>query len=156
MGNIQQVLASNVRFYRKQADLTQEELAEKSGLHRTYIGGVEQQRINISLKNIEKIATALKVDPALLLMNGVIEPFGNIDVQKKPGNRRCALLVWDENGVSLKSITSDDENLTISILCALIGNGYEGSLAEAYEAAQREILSFLKERRKRTGSNARS
>lgn len=146
MSNIQQTLASNVRFYRKQAGLTQEELAEQSGLHRTYIGGVEQQRINISLKNIEKIASALKVDPALLLINGNVKPFCNNETQKDPKKRRCALLVWNDDGVSLQSITSNDEDLTISILCALIGNGYEGSLTEAYEAAQREILSFLKKK----------
>lgn len=44
-------------------DMSQEELADKAGLHRTYIGGVEQGRRNLSLLNIMKIARALEVEP---------------------------------------------------------------------------------------------
>ncbi len=63
---IQEVLAANLRRYRKEARLSQEALAELSGLHRTYIGGIEQARVNVSIRNIERIANALKVDPMLL------------------------------------------------------------------------------------------
>ncbi|MBS6829061.1 MAG: helix-turn-helix transcriptional regulator [Desulfovibrio sp.] len=44
-------------------DISQEELAERAGLHRTYLGGVEQGRRNLSLLNIMKIAKALEVEP---------------------------------------------------------------------------------------------
>ncbi len=50
--------ADNMRELRMRAGLSQEMLAEKSGLHRTYIGSIEQRRANISLKNVEKIADA--------------------------------------------------------------------------------------------------
>ncbi|MCK5492847.1 MAG: helix-turn-helix transcriptional regulator [Candidatus Omnitrophica bacterium] len=40
--------------------LSQEELSEKCGLHRTYIGGIESLGRNVSLVNIERIAKALK------------------------------------------------------------------------------------------------
>ncbi len=50
-----------IKELRKQKDLTQEKLAEKSKLHYTYIGVVERGGKNISLKNIEKIAHALGV-----------------------------------------------------------------------------------------------
>ena len=43
--------------------VSQEELADRAGLHRTYIGGVEQGRRNLSLLNILKIAGALEVKP---------------------------------------------------------------------------------------------
>ena len=41
--------------------LSQEELAEKAGVHRTYIGMIERGEKNITLENIEKIATALEI-----------------------------------------------------------------------------------------------
>lgn len=44
-------------------NMSQEELADRAGLHRTYIGGVEQGRRNLSLLNIVKIAKGLKMEP---------------------------------------------------------------------------------------------
>ena len=44
-------------------NISQEELAERADLHRTYIGGVEQGRRNLSLLNIMKIARALEMEP---------------------------------------------------------------------------------------------
>ena len=49
------------RFYRKQLNISQEELAFKANLHRTYIGMIERAEKNITLINIEKIANALEV-----------------------------------------------------------------------------------------------
>ncbi len=50
-----------VRKIRKEKDLSQEELAYKADLHRTYIGMIERAEKNITLVNIEKIANALEV-----------------------------------------------------------------------------------------------
>lgn len=50
-----------VRFLRKAAGLTQEELAERSNLHPTYIGQVERGERNLSLTCIEKLADGLGV-----------------------------------------------------------------------------------------------
>lgn len=50
-----------VRTLRQEQGLSQEELADKVGLHYTYIGSVERGEANPTLKNIEKIAHALRV-----------------------------------------------------------------------------------------------
>jgi len=51
-----------VRDLRKLKALSQEELAHRAGLHRTYIGMIERAEKNITLINIHKIATALGVE----------------------------------------------------------------------------------------------
>lgn len=55
-----------VRSVRKAGDLSQEALAEKAGLHRTYVGGIERGERNVSLVNIVALAEALSVTPAAL------------------------------------------------------------------------------------------
>lgn len=50
-----------VREERLILKLSQEEFAEKVGVHRTYIGMIERAEKNITLENIEKIAKALKL-----------------------------------------------------------------------------------------------
>lgn len=52
---------NNVQKFRKKKGWSQEDLAKKCGLHRTYIGGIERGERNVSLINLEKIATALNV-----------------------------------------------------------------------------------------------
>lgn len=67
---LRQTFAARVREERKLQGLSQEALAEKSGLHRTYIGSVERGERNVSIDNIERIAKALDVKPADLLVGG--------------------------------------------------------------------------------------
>jgi transcriptional regulator with XRE-family HTH domain len=50
-----------VKVRREALDLTQEELAEKAGLHRTYLSDIERGSRNLSLINIERIAAALSL-----------------------------------------------------------------------------------------------
>lgn len=59
--------AKNVRKFRAVRGLSQEQLADLCGLHRTYLGSVERAERNVSIDNMERIALALKVDlPELL------------------------------------------------------------------------------------------
>lgn len=60
-------LADNLRRLRKEQGLSQEALADKACLHRTFVGAVERSERNISLDNIGKLAAALEVQPSLLL-----------------------------------------------------------------------------------------
>jgi len=55
-------LARNLRQLRAHHELSQEWLAERAELHRTYMGSIEQRERNVSIENIEKLALALGVD----------------------------------------------------------------------------------------------
>lgn len=61
------VLAFNIRRFRFEQQVSQEELAFRCELDRTYISAVERCIWNVSLSNIEKIAEALGVEPWELL-----------------------------------------------------------------------------------------
>jgi len=56
-----------VREERLKQNLSQEELATKAGVHRTYIGMIERAEKNITLLNIEKISKALGIKISKLL-----------------------------------------------------------------------------------------
>ena len=60
------VFSRNVRKYRLINNLSQEQLAERAGLHRTYISAIECGRRSIALENIQHIADALQVETYLL------------------------------------------------------------------------------------------
>ena len=53
--------AHNVKTLRNKKNWTQEELAKRADLHRTYIGSIERYERNVSLSNVERIAKALGV-----------------------------------------------------------------------------------------------
>lgn len=61
------ILAENVRAFRKEHGLSQEELANRCELHRTYIGSVEREERNVSLSTLEVLSKALGVSVAELL-----------------------------------------------------------------------------------------
>lgn len=58
-----------VRLYRNRLGLSQEQLAAKANVHRTYIGTVERGETNITLLNIYKLAKALQVNVGELINN---------------------------------------------------------------------------------------
>lgn len=53
-----------LRKRRVELGISQEQLADKSGLHRTYVGDVERGERNVSLKNVEKLVMALEISIA--------------------------------------------------------------------------------------------
>lgn len=62
-----QRFGSRVRAERERLGVSQEELADRAGMHRTYLGGVERGERNVGLLNVIRIARALRVSPAVLL-----------------------------------------------------------------------------------------
>lgn len=66
--DIIKVFGTNLKKYRSEKGLSQEELAEKSGLHRTYISAVECYRRSIALENVQRIADALDIETYKLFL----------------------------------------------------------------------------------------
>lgn len=65
--NPKKIVGHNIKRLRTQAGLSQEELAYRAKLHRTYISSIERGERNVSVENIFAIAEALKVPPGDLL-----------------------------------------------------------------------------------------
>ncbi len=65
--DVRKKVGANVRLFREKAEVSQEELADRSGLHRTYISGVERGVRNPTVLVLAKIAKALGVEPHTLL-----------------------------------------------------------------------------------------
>lgn len=64
---LRDLVARNIRRERARLNISQETLADRAGLHRTYIGAVERSEKNISIDSIERIAKALELEPHLLM-----------------------------------------------------------------------------------------
>lgn len=62
-----EVLARNLRRLRTATGLSQEVLAARAGLHRTYVSSIERGQRNVSLENIFALAGALGCDPQDLI-----------------------------------------------------------------------------------------
>lgn len=71
-----------VRRRRRELDISQEELAERSGLHRNYISSIESGTRNPSLKNIEKLVKGLETS--------ITEFFVNYDIEVRDESKKDA------------------------------------------------------------------
>lgn len=60
---------ARLRQLRDERGYSQEELAERAGLHRNYVGGVERGERNVALENIVKLSKALSVKPGDLFVD---------------------------------------------------------------------------------------
>lgn len=86
------LLGERVRALRRLQRISQEELAARAGVHRTYLGGVERGERNPSLRNIARIAAGLGVAAAeLFLTEGRARAGGQISEARgsfKPATRQ--------------------------------------------------------------------
>ncbi len=151
MEEIKNTLARNLRTYRKRAKLSQEKLGELCGLHRTYIGGIEQQRINVSLKNIGKIALALQINPVFLFMEPDFAESLIVQYEREDESSTASALIpdgyalctWHGDSMQLDPLYVDDPNLAVSILVALIDRGHIDDLPRTFEAVQQLIADLM-------------
>ena len=76
MTEIAKIIGERMRAYRTKAGMSQEALAERAGLHSTYIGQLERGEKNATLESVEKIARALDVSFETLfghIVSGTVE-----------------------------------------------------------------------------------
>jgi transcriptional regulator with XRE-family HTH domain len=67
--DVKLLFGKRLRELRTAKGLSQESLADKAGLHRSYVWGIENGRRNVSLENIVRIAHALRVPPRDLMVD---------------------------------------------------------------------------------------
>lgn len=144
------ILAKNMKRFRKQRHMTQGELSDLCGLHRTYLGGIEQKRINVSLANITKIADALGVRVSDLLAE---EPPTADAVRSAAASAAnvtrigdYALCDFSGDDIEVSPLDMADPDLGVQILISLIQEGItdEDELAKKYKETERVLLRYLK------------
>jgi transcriptional regulator with XRE-family HTH domain len=59
--SIKSLFGKSIRALREERGYSQEELPERAGLHRNYVGGIERGERNVALENIAKLSKALSV-----------------------------------------------------------------------------------------------
>jgi transcriptional regulator with XRE-family HTH domain len=59
--SLRRTFADNVQARRNELGLSQEELADRAQVHRTFIGHVERAETNVSIDNIDRISAALEI-----------------------------------------------------------------------------------------------
>lgn len=67
MEDVRAILARNIKAARKRLDLSQEDLADRAGIDRTYVSGIERQVRNPTITVVAKFAEALETTTAALL-----------------------------------------------------------------------------------------
>ncbi|WP_315766745.1 MULTISPECIES: helix-turn-helix transcriptional regulator [unclassified Bradyrhizobium] len=66
---LRRLVAKNLRRLRKDRGLSQEELADRAGLNRNYIGMIEREENSPTVDALEQISNALGIDPVALLQD---------------------------------------------------------------------------------------
>lgn len=93
MSHITKILGERIRIYRLKSELSQEALAEKAGLHPTYIGQIERGEKNATIESIEKIVLALDISFETLFEN-IISNNKNVNTTAI----NCYNLILSQNG----------------------------------------------------------
>jgi transcriptional regulator with XRE-family HTH domain len=88
---LEEILGSNVRGFRKNLGLTLEQLSEAADLHSTWVGDIERSHANITIETLKKLANALKVDADILLRKGAFldaEKYQRVDHRHTSSGKR--------------------------------------------------------------------
>ncbi|WP_434169121.1 helix-turn-helix domain-containing protein [Peribacillus frigoritolerans] len=112
-------IGKNIKKYRKKLGFTQMELATKANISRSYLGDVENERYNVSLDVLGKIAKALNIDISVLLNETNDTEIYHIENKKEKSISEILSLLRltsDDEGYFLNDLKENIFNLTISNL----------------------------------------
>ena len=99
MSDLTNKLGKRIRNYRRELGFSQEQLAEKSRCHPTYIGQIERGEKNPTIESIEKITRALGISLSQLLEKIDFENHSENQIAEK-----CYELILSKNHIEQKSI----------------------------------------------------
>ena len=94
-------LGTAIRTKRNDLGISQEELADRAGLHRTYISDIERGARNLSLESIDKLATALQISIASLFFNADNQSHPQRNAASPADSVDIVLVEDDENDAEL-------------------------------------------------------
>ena len=106
--DVKKRFGTSVKFWRNQLGVSQEILAERADLHRTYICDVERGSRNVSLEIIEKLARALEISTSALFLNCATQSSDKSAARPGPPDELVDILFVEDN--------PDDEALTMQAL----------------------------------------
>lgn len=135
---IRQKLASNLYAYRKYNNLSQEKLSQKSKIHKSQIGNIENGRVSATIDTVEKLAIALKTDPCLLLARPMLH-MPNTGIKKQIiiptffTEGVASYAFWTNKGMEFHPISNDSFHNTLAMMGLLQANEITGKdlLSEA-------------------------
>lgn len=120
--NVKMSFAGAVRAWRKKLGLTQEELAERADLHRTYISDVERGARNLSLESISKLAQALAVSVSTLFSsaNGPTTESSTVE-----GRQIVEILLVEDNPDDIELTLRAFQRVRFANRVHVVGDGTE-------------------------------
>jgi CheY-like chemotaxis protein len=102
--DVKRPFGASVRTWRKRLHISQEELAGRAGLHRTYVCDVERGARNVSLESIEKLARALEISSATLFCYS--SPLSQPDATRIPGEGLVDILFVEDDPHDVEMTTA--------------------------------------------------
>jgi two-component system, response regulator len=106
--DVKQEFGTSVKSWRNRRGISQEELAGRAGLHRTYISDVERGVRNVSLESIEKLARALEI-PVATLVSKANQPSSQEGLRSRINTDELVEILLVEDDL-------DDEELALQAL----------------------------------------
>jgi len=119
------VFGAAVRTWRKRLGFSQEVLAERADLHRTYVSDVERGARNLSLESMTRIAQALRISAADLFSPGFSDGKAGVGGNRGHDQKPVDILLVEANRADVEWTLQAFEKVRLANLVHVVGNGQE-------------------------------